>query len=251
MSTRLDDRPSEHVDRRAPRAAPSLVDTASVPLFGTLAWTVWVWGGLAVVVTAIGVALAASDPPDTSMWGSAVSALSWVAFATGVTLVSTFSAMLVANGATRRRFAAAGALALAAVVVLDAVVAFAGFAIEGAAFDAAGWSHVLDGDGDIDSVAAMAGLSVGLVASFACYAVAGWIVGAAWERGRDIWFLAALVPAVGVLVAGELLVDRAGIGLEKGGFDLPLAVGAAVALLVAGLGALLAAHITRGLRVQP
>jgi hypothetical protein len=234
--------PSVEAPTTRPRRGPAFIDAVSVPLFGTLAWVAWVWLGAALLAVAVGAVLAAvGEPPGSSLVVGGMGILPWIAgLATGVTMLSTFAPMLVANGATRALVARTSTATLAVVSLLTALVVFVALLVEGAAYEALGWDHVATDGADIADIGAMAGQAASFATLMGCYAAAGWLIGAAWQFTGDVRVIVLIIPSLLPIVAAEVLVGGAVQQLE-----VNLLLGSLACLAIAAGAGLVASRATR------
>lgn len=250
MTVQLDHEPGLRAAGVAPPPAPSVLASATIPTFGSLAWMAWFWLGLGLLVSGIGVALAMGDGPESSLWDGAVNLLPWLTFAAGISMVPSFGPMFIANGTTRAHLASAATVALVVLAALSGVIAFVGFIAEDLAYAALGWPHVQEGAGPIGGTLDQLGVSASLAVVAACFAASGWLVGVAWQRTRNAWFAVWLVPALLPIGASHLLIDRGAGELARVAVG-SLLVGSLVAMLVAAAATALAVRLTRDVRFPP
>lgn len=164
---------------------------------------------MAIVAVVFGVALSAigADIPF-SLWENFVaSGPAWFTLAMGATAVSSYLAVVVAQGQTRGRFVAAATMALAALAAVLSLLVLLGFGVESMLNTRLGWQMALVGDHTFDARSdvllvfaeyfvryLLFGL-VGILAGYGFYRVGGW-----WGT------LLLLVTAVLPLGLGNILM---------------------------------------------
>jgi hypothetical protein len=202
----------------------------------------WLWATMAVAAAVVIVLLSRFAEVEMSIFQFGRHGALWTGFAMAIIVCTAGIAAHVANGLTRAAFVRATVVVGVVVGVAYAVLAGLGLTVEGAVYDANGWSHV-GGSGDVlteNDFAAAAGLSLvpGLALSFVAGQLSGLLVGMAYYRLGGWWGTAALP----LTLAPIYLVGSP--GLDTGQFqllaplDLPTPVAALVSVVVLALAAL-------------
>lgn len=226
---------------------PPLTTTASVVVFGSLAWIGIVWAVAAVVFAGVLVAVGIWGELDGSLWhGLGAGMQRWLFAIAGYTMVSEFGRMFITNGVTRGQLARSALLAMVVLSVLGSAFATLVYVAEGVVFDVHDWPHRIDGEpidgGDLGRIFGENALTL------AAFFTTGWLLATCF-RSHDrelagLFVVPSLVPAA----AAQLLLrgDAALFGfLDRLDVDPSLAVGAAVTLLLVLLGAAAAERLTR------
>lgn len=173
-------------------------------------WYWWAWAVLIAVYAAIAAGIALWGSIDVSLWESALGSARGTMGAVGVMLTPVIMPMVVAQGVTRRTFALAAVLGLAAISALSSLLVTLGDGVEVAIYDAAHLTqrlqnaHLYAGTGQYHLVFLEAFLlQLG-------YGLGGWAIGTLFYRSGPLVAI-PLLP-LGALPAAltEMLVSRGG-----------------------------------------
>ena len=191
--------------------------------------SVIVWAAFALVVAAIGAAIAVAGTIGTSVWEQASQLPRWYAGAVGVYFTAVYLPMYVAHGQTRREFGVQIPPVIALFSGMLALLMTVGFAIETVIYRAFDWPQTLTVNHLFD-----APTQLGLVffAEFALvfvvWTIAGAVVGAGFYRDRRLGF-ALLLPGIPAIAWTETVVGPTWAG------SLPILAGAATGSLVSAV----------------
>lgn len=225
-------------------APPPLATTASAIGRGHLSWLGWTWtitGALFLVV--MGLIIRFDGQLEESLWQSA--GASWqryVIFAAGVTTLTTYLLMFVANGTTRAQLSASNTVAMVVVAVAGALFVIAGFLVEGLFYRSAGWTHEMSNGEPMTSGAGFVVLGLRYVVLFCLWFSAGWLVGTGYYRYGFVGGTALIVPFAIPVLLGELLVGQEAAAINIDVVTDLVSTPAPLALLI-GVG-LIAANAT-------
>jgi hypothetical protein len=212
-------------------------------------YLIW-WTALVVVATGILVARARYADVDTSTWQWVGSPPTIMLLVLGILLPSLFLPRWVSHGITRRAFALAGGIAIAAMAVAGGAMMAAGYAIESAVYQAAGWGQALEDSPLLlgaDSHRWYVVLAV-YTLLFSAYAITGWLIGAGYYRWGPWRGTLFLIPALLPLVATEMIFDPIQpLMLTLG---LPEQAAAFVALTITVLGAFAGYGVVRNMPLR-
>lgn len=209
------------------------------------AWLGYPAIGLVLVFVISGSAMHTAGVLDRSVWEGADHAAARVTpLVLGIVATPVLLPMLVAHGATRRRFAAAGAVAGALLAAVAGIYLAAGYLVERVVYGLAGLSQVLNGShryGSADQPY-LVFIECGLLAM--AHLVAGWLIGIGYYGYGGWRGTGLLLPGALVAVAVEYVLGTgwvAGIlstlDREPPGLSLAAAVGLSVVIIAAGLAA--------------
>jgi hypothetical protein len=234
---------------RRPGIAASPFDEATqVVTFGNAVWMVWVWALAPLATAAIVFLIQRYGTVDQSMFDSLFAGWQlWLVFAAGVITVTVLLPMLVTNGATRARVAAAAATSMFLVALAATCVVVAGFALESFAYDRGGWPQLIDGT-EVHGVTDIAALGVEHLVGGMAFFTSGWLVGLGFYRYGNDGGLPMIPPAlVPAFLVGLLLNSRLG-PIDVQVFDegtVPLWAGVLGSLVVIAIGVAVARALTR------
>jgi hypothetical protein len=242
---------------------PRLTERPAVRTAGALGAELFfyalMWAGIALALTAlnlVGNGVWGADDP-TSAWEGTSVLLQYVMIAGGLMVAVNHLPLYVTHGVTRRDFAAGTFLTFAGLAVGAALAATLAFAVERVVFAAFDWSHVLGGDPTVhlyDSPDQYGVIFVELATSYAAHLVGGLVIGAALYRLGWVVGSAVMLAGVAVIIGAEMAVAT-GLGGAMLGwwFDadpLHAALGVAIALGLAVVGALVARALIVGTPVE-
>ncbi|GGO65836.1 hypothetical protein [Nonomuraea cavernae] len=182
-----------------------------------------VWAGFYVLVVVITVAIATFGTLTQSVWEQAMQVPRWFVLSVGVSLVTRFMPMYIANGQTRRVFglhAAVTALLLSGFYALLMVV---GYLLEWLLYDLAGWTQALDRPHLFTEPTQVPLVLVEYLTEFLAWTGAGILIASAYYRWRAGGLLLSIPLGVGLIaLAAEGLGTYYGLPLNNFRFGLNL-----------------------------
>jgi hypothetical protein len=212
--------------------------------------TVFLWAIFAVIVAAVGTAMAGLGAVTGSVWEPAARIPRWFAAAIGASFSWSSLPLYLAHGYTRREFATQMPVFIAGFAATLAVLMTVGFAIETLVFRAAGLPSVLSTPHLFTSPGQLPLVFLEFVLLLPVWTVSGALLGAAFARNRGLGAL--LVPAALVMVTlpefaagpGNLVPPVFGLGPLMARFlavfgrpdpSLPAALAACVGVFALGM----------------
>jgi hypothetical protein len=216
-----------------------------------------VWAGLgALLLTVNLVADGVSGEVDGSQWDGQATVFHYAMVAAGVTIVTGYLPVIVAQGVTRRTAADGGLVTMAGLAVAGAVLTTLAFVIEALVFSVNDWPHVLTGDRDMhiyDQPDQYGLILLEIAILFVTHALAGMVMAAGvfrfgWVRGAG-W----LVAGAAIAATSEYLMGSGFVGVRIGdalGIDAPpVGVGVAGSLALAAVAVLATRWLARGMPI--
>ncbi|GAA2777236.1 hypothetical protein [Crossiella cryophila] len=206
------------------------------PLPGIFAFVVLLWLAFAVVVGLVLTGIALWGTVTLSVWDNVLQAALWFAFGFTAWLVHTYLPVYLANGITRREYTARVAGFVGVLAVLLAVLATAGYLLEGGVYAIAGWPQAVAPHRYFTAATEVPVVLLTQFLSFGVFSAVGALVGASFYRNAGLGVL-SLPVGLAVLVVGNLLAGTwlgSGSGLVLFG-PLPLAVSAPTGLALIAL----------------
>jgi hypothetical protein len=214
---------------------------------GDLAAYAVFWAPIAVTgAVAIAVFVANTGSVDASIWVGVHSFTRWLLLVGGIMAARNYVPLFVAHGISRRQVLAGMWPVVAGLAVLLGLASGVAFAVEGLAFDALGWPHVLSDEGDRfvfdrpdDYLVIVPTMAIADLA----YLVTGALIGATYTRTGGLFGTLLLPLSVLPVVVVELTAGGWLAGVHEGPAELPAALALALALaacVLGGLGASLA-----------
>lgn len=199
--------------RRAPARKSQTRRAAEWLLWSHLYMAAWFWG--VVVLLAVGASVLLSndrfDVEGTSTVGFGLQAGMWFSFAMAIALSMRQLEPHLAAGMTRRSFWRANLLVTTAMAALYALVMIVLLWAESLIARAAGWEPRRITQTLYDSLADAPGLFAGYLLVFLVGAVAGLVVGMAYQRLGGVWGTVALLPAIPpIFLAMDILSEDGG-----------------------------------------
>jgi hypothetical protein len=167
-------------------------------LAGDVPATVFLWLIFAVIVAAVGVAMAGLGAVTGSVWEPAARIPRWFAAAVGASLTWSSLPVYLAHGYTRREFAMQMPVFIVGFAAALAVLMTIGFAIETLVFRAAGLPSALSTPHLFTSPGQLPLVFVEFLLLLPVWTVAGALLGAAFARNTGLGAL--LIPAALVMV---------------------------------------------------
>jgi len=174
-------------------------------------WAVALWFWAIVLAVVVGVPFivqaAAGDVDVSILWNARQSGI-WFPFSVLIGVATTYPAVHVANGMTRRSYARGALAAVGVTAVAFAVIMSGGLLVERAWYDAMGWSWRLQegwftpGDGGI------LGVLVAYLATFLVSYLSGLLVGTVYLAAGGWWGTLTLPLTAGPIVLMMILVDN-------------------------------------------
>ncbi|MFD1504218.1 hypothetical protein FE374_06070 [Georgenia yuyongxinii] len=227
--------------------APTTTSPARAPWLRAARWLLraqvtivaWLWITMAVVGAVVITLLNRFAAVELSIFQFSRHGALWTGFALAIILVTGTLAVHVANGLTRRAFFRATVAMAVVVGVAYAVLAAVGLQIEGAVYQANGWSHSagLD-DGSFDPGAGFVTTFPALALSFVAGQLSGLLVGMGYYRLGGWWGTLALpLTLAPIYLVGSRSLDT-GQFLLLGPLNLSALVTAVVSVSVLALAAL-------------
>jgi hypothetical protein len=235
---------------------PSITTTSFVVSGGHLSWLGWTWLVTAVIfVIVMATIIRVGGHLDSSLWESA--AASWqryVIFAAGVTTLPSFLAIFVGNGVTRAQLSASSTVSMVAIAVAGSAFAIAGFVVEAAMFDAAGWTQAMDNGYPAESAGDLVVLALRYAVIFAMWFSAGWLIGAGFYRYGSFGGLGLIIPFALPVLLCELVVGQAAASINvdvlNDHVQTPAALGLLIGVGLVAMNATIARAFTRGAAVR-
>lgn len=228
--------------------APTTTRPVRAPWLRTTRWLLraqatiaaWLWIIMAVVAAVVILLLSRFAEVEVSIFQFSRHGALWTGFAMAIIFCTAGIAAHVANGLTRAAFVQATVVVGVVIGVAYAVLAGLGLEVEGAVYDANGWSHVGGGDLAEGDFAADAGLGVvpGLALSFVAGQLSGLLVGMAYYRlGGWRGTVALPLTLAPIYLVGSPDLDTGQFQLLAP-LDLAVPAAAAVSVIVLALAAL-------------
>lgn len=194
------------------------------------------WGIMATIYTAIIVTVLLVGDTDVSIWAtSGGSAPKYFLMVIGIMLTTAYLPVYVGNGVTRRDFARAASIYIAAVAAVYAVFMTVGYVVEYSVYSSAELLGGLKDPYPMQSVGDGLSIFVAELCVGAAYLCVGWLLGTCFYRFGTWWGIGliplTLVPALVTEVGFDSL--WAGHGINNG-LDIerpPLAIGVLMAVL--------------------
>ncbi|TRW45167.1 hypothetical protein [Georgenia yuyongxinii] len=200
----------------------------------------WLWATMAVVGAVVIILLDRFAAVELSIFQFSRHGALWTGFALAIILATGTLAVHVANGLTRRAFFRATVAMTVVVGVVYAVLAAVALQIEGAVYQANGWSHIagLDDGGSFDPGAGFVTTFPALALSFVAGQLSGLLVGMGYYRLGGWWGTLALpLTLAPIYLVGSRSLDT-GQFLLLGPLNLSVLVTAVVSVAVLALAAL-------------